>query len=64
MDFRFFQKLFEHAAFDEVKEIGKDIVIEGHSGHIVGMTRKEKQVRHRGCFRQKSPIRVVRLLCL
>ena len=45
MDFRFFQKLFEHATFDEIKVIGKDILIEEHSGHIIGMTRKDKQVR-------------------
>ena len=45
MDFRFFQKLFEHATFDEIKVIGKDFLIEGHSGHIIGMTRKDKQVR-------------------
>ncbi len=45
MDLRFFQKLYEHAAFDEMKAIGKDIVIEGHPGHIIGMTRKDRQVR-------------------
>ncbi len=45
MDLRFFQKLYEHSIFDEVKAIGKDIVIEGHHGHILGMTRKDKQVR-------------------
>ncbi len=45
MDFRFFQKLFEHSTFDEIKVIGKDIIKEGHPGHIIGMTRKDKQVR-------------------
>lgn len=45
MDFRFFQTLFEHSAFDEIKVIGKDIIKEGHPGHIIGMTRKDKQVR-------------------
>ena len=44
MNLRLFQKLYEQAIFDEVKVIGKDIIQEGHIGHIIGMTRKDKQV--------------------
>lgn len=33
MDFRFYQKLFEHVAFDEVKAIGKDIVFRPYCGY-------------------------------
>lgn len=43
MDFRFFQKLFERAALDEIKVIGRDVINEGHLGHILGMTRKGRQ---------------------
>lgn len=44
MTLKFFQKLYGHSEFDEIKIIGKDIVKEGRPYHIIGLVRKKKQV--------------------
>lgn len=44
MNFKHFDKLLRKATYDEVKIIGKDVVLDGHYGHIIGMTLKDKQV--------------------
>lgn len=43
MNFEYFDRLLLETACDEVKVIGRDVVLEGHCVHIIGMTRKGKQ---------------------
>lgn len=44
MNFKQFDRLLAKASYDEVQIIGKDVTLDGHFAHIIGMTRKDKQV--------------------
>ncbi len=43
MNFKQFDRLLMEASYDEVKVIGRDVELDGHYAHIIGMTLKEKQ---------------------
>ena len=43
MTFNFFNTLYSHTNFDEIKIIGKDLEKEGHFYHVIGMTLKDRQ---------------------
>ena len=43
MNFEHFDRLLMEASFDEVKVIGRDVELDGHYAHIIGMTLKDKQ---------------------
>ena len=42
--FEFFNHIYEKSECDEVKVIGKDVIQEGKAYHLLGMTRKNKEV--------------------
>lgn len=44
MNFEFFNHIYEKSECDEVKVIGKDVIQEGKAYHLLGMTRKNKEV--------------------
>ncbi len=44
MNFKHFDRLLARASYDEVQIIGKDVTLDGQCAHIIGMTRKGKQV--------------------
>lgn len=43
MNFKQLDRLLTETSYDEVKIIGKDVTLDGHYAHIIGMTRKDKQ---------------------
>jgi len=43
MDFKYFDRILKKASYDEVKVIGRDVKLDGHYAHIIGMTLKDKQ---------------------
>lgn len=43
MNFKQFDRLVMEASYDEVKVIGRDVELDDHYAHIIGMTLKEKQ---------------------
>jgi len=43
MNFKHFDRLLMAASYDEVKVIGRDVELDGHYAHIIGMTLKDKQ---------------------
>lgn len=43
MNFKQLDRLLTETLYDEVKIIGKDVTLDGHYAHIIGMTRKGKQ---------------------
>lgn len=43
MNFKHFDRMLMEASYDEVKVIGKDVELDGHYAHIIGMTLKDKQ---------------------
>ena len=43
MDFKHFDRLIMEASYDEVKVIGRDVELDGHYAHIIGMTLKDRQ---------------------
>ena len=43
MNFKHFDRLLMEASYDEVKVIGRDVELDGHYAHIIGMTLKDKQ---------------------
>lgn len=43
MNFKHFDRLLMETSFDEVKVIGRDVELDGHYVHIIGMTLKDKQ---------------------
>lgn len=43
MNFEHFESLFAQNTFDEVKVIGRDVELEGHYGHVIGMTLKDRK---------------------
>ena len=43
MNFEYFDRLLMEASYDEVKVIGRDVELDGHYAHIIGMTLKDKQ---------------------
>lgn len=45
MNFEHFDRMLMEASYDEVKIIGKDVELDGHCAHIIGMTLKDKQAR-------------------
>ena len=42
MNFKHFDRLLMEASYDEVKVIGRDVELDGHYAHIIGMTLKDK----------------------
>lgn len=45
MNFKHFDRLLMESSYDEIRVIGKDIELDGHCAHMIGMTRKDKQAR-------------------
>jgi len=43
MNFKHFDRLITKASYDEIKVIGRDVELDGHYAHIIGMTLKDKQ---------------------
>lgn len=43
MNFKKFDRLLMEAAYDEVKIIGRDVMLDGHYAHIIGMILKDKR---------------------
>ena len=43
MNFKHFDRLLMEASYDEVKVIGRDVELDGHYAHIIGMTLKDKR---------------------
>lgn len=43
MNFKHFDRLLMEASYDEVKVIGRDVKLDGHYAHIIGMTLKDKK---------------------
>lgn len=43
MNFKQFDRLLKEASYDDVKVIGRDVELDGHYAHIIGMTLKDRQ---------------------
>jgi len=43
MNFKHFDRLITKASYDEIKVIGRDVELDGHYAHIIGMTLKDRQ---------------------
>lgn len=43
MNFRHLDRMIKAASYDEIKIIGKDVELDGHLAHIIGMTLKDKK---------------------
>ena len=43
MNYEHFDRLLMEGSYDEVKVIGRDVEMDGHYAHIIGMTLKDKQ---------------------
>ena len=43
MNFQIFNHFYQESQYDEIKVIGKEVIKEGKSYHIIGMTLKERQ---------------------
>lgn len=66
MNFQIFNHFYQESQYDEIKVIGKEVIKEGKSYHIIGMTLKERQAHlyvmelmenyeDRGPWREKTP---------
>ena len=49
MNFKHFDRLITKASYDEIKVIGRDVELDGHYAHIIGMTLKDRQAFAEQC---------------